>query len=120
MDLDTNSANITNIWLDQTQNNRVATVKVVKDLEAKVGPCTRNNVYREIFEQFYDFNDASNCKLTLGSSGITFTGINPNITFPQRTITHVKVDGLRFQRHTLIYHYHIVQISQYVLLCNCG
>lgn len=74
---------------------------MVKDLESKVGPYTRNNVYREIFEQLYDFSDASNYKLTLGSSSITFTGINPNITFPQRTIIHVNLDGPRFQGQTL-------------------
>ena len=96
-----NNKKITNIRLDQTQHNSAATVKMVKDLEFKVGPNTRNNVYREIFEQFYDFSDACNHKLTLGSSGITFTGINPNITLPQRTITHVNVDGLRFQGQTL-------------------
>lgn len=101
VDLDMNSKNITNIRLDQTQNNSVPTVKMLKDLESKVDPYTRNNVYRELLEQFYDFSDASSYKLTLGSSGITFTGINPNITFPQRTITHVNVDGLRFQRQTL-------------------
>ena len=34
-------------------------------------------------------------------SGITFTGINPNISFPQRTITHVQEGGLRLQSQTV-------------------
>ena len=58
-------------------------------------------MYREIFEDFYDFSDASNYKLTLGASGITFTGINPNLTFPQRTISNIEDNGLRFQRQAL-------------------
>ena len=53
------------------------------------------------FTVFYDFTDASNYKLTLGASGITFTGINPNLTFPQRTISNVEANGLRFQRQAL-------------------
>lgn len=70
---------------------------MVSDLETKIYPYTNNDVYREIFEQFYDFSDASNYKQTTGVSGITFTGINPNLTFPQRTISNADVDGLRFQ-----------------------
>ena len=58
-------------------------------------------MYREIFEEFYDFSDANNYKLTTGLSGITFTGLNPNITFPQSTITHVQEGGLRLLNQTL-------------------
>lgn len=74
---------------------------MVSDLETKIYPYTNNYVYREIFEQFYDSSDASNYKLTTGVSGITFTGINPNLTFPQRTISNVHVDALRFQGQAL-------------------
>ena len=76
-----NRKKILNIAPDKSRNNSAATVKMVKDLEAKLGPYTKNNVYREIFEHFYDFSDASNYKLTLRSPGTT-------TTFPQRTITH--------------------------------
>ena len=90
-----NRKKILNVALDKNRSNSAATVKLVRDLEAKLGPYTKNNVYREIFEEFYDFSDASNYKLTTGVAGITFTGINPNKTFPQRTIAHVQEDGLR-------------------------
>ena len=43
----------------------------------------------------------SNYKLTLGASGITFTGINPNKTFHQKTIANVQEGGLRLQNETL-------------------
>ena len=101
VDLDMNRKKILNITPDKRRNNSAATVKMVKDVEAKLGPYTKNNVYREIFEEFYDFIDASNCKLTLGGSGITFTGINPNIIFPQMDIANVQEGGLRLRNQTL-------------------
>ena len=101
VDLDMNRKKILNIVPDKSRNNIAATVKMVKDLETKLAPYTKNNVYREIFEEFYDFSDASNYKLTLGASGITFTGINPNITFPHMNIANVEEGGLRLQYQTL-------------------
>ena len=92
---------ILNIVPDKSRNNSTATVKMVKDLETKIAPYKKNNVYREIFEEFYEFSDASNYKLTLGASGITFTGINPNITFSQMNIANVQEGGLRLQNQTL-------------------
>ena len=48
-------------------------------------------------KNFNDFSDASN----LGASGITFTGITPNITFPQKTMIDVQEGGLRLRNQTL-------------------
>ena len=61
MDLDMNRKKILNIAPDTTKNNSAATVKMVKDLEKKLSPHTKNNVYREIFEEFYDLSDAGIC-----------------------------------------------------------
>ena len=96
-----NRKKILNIALDKSIGNSAATVKMVKDLELKLGPSTKNNVYREIFEEFYDFSDASNYKLTLGASGITFTGVNPNITFLSMDIANIWEDGLRLSNKTM-------------------
>ena len=71
------------------------------DLEAKLGPFTKNNVCSEILEEFYDFSDASNYKLTTGVAGIALTGINPNMTFPQKTISDAQAGGLRLLNQTL-------------------
>ena len=49
---------ILNIALDKNRSNSAATVKMVSDLETKLGPYTKNSVCREIFEEFYDFSDA--------------------------------------------------------------
>ena len=84
-----NRKKILNIALDENIGNSAATVKTVSDLELKLGPFIKNNVYREIFEEFYDFSDVSNYKPTLGASGITFTVVNPNITFPSMNIANV-------------------------------
>ena len=97
VDLDMNQKKILNIVLDKTRNNSPATVKMVKELY----PYTKNNVYREIFEEFYDFSDVGNYKLATGPSGIIFTSVNPNITFSQMNITNVWEGGLTLQNKTL-------------------
>ena len=56
---DINRKRILNIAPDKTKNNSAATVKMVKDLMAMVGPHTKNLAYRKIFKKFYDFSDAS-------------------------------------------------------------
>ena len=52
VDLDMNRQKILIIAPDKTRNNSAATVKMVKDLEAKLGPHTKNNAQREKFEEF--------------------------------------------------------------------
>ena len=37
----------------------------------------------------------------MGASGITFIGINPNIIFPEKTISDVREGGLRLVNQTL-------------------
>ena len=51
VDLDMNRKKILNIAPDRTKNNSAATVKMVRDLETKLNPHTKNNAYREIFEE---------------------------------------------------------------------
>ena len=50
VDLNMNRKKILNIALDKNPSNSAATVKLVADLEAKLGIYINNNVYREIFE----------------------------------------------------------------------
>ena len=88
---------IRNIALDRNSNNSAATVAMVKELF----PLTQNYLYREYFEEFYDFSNASNYKITRGASGVTFTGVNPNITFPSKDLSVIKTDGLNVNNYTL-------------------
>ena len=92
-----NRRKILNIVPDRSRNNSAATVKMAKAL------ClyTKNNVYREIFGEFYDFSDVGNYKLATRPLGIIFTGINPNITFPQMSIANVWEGGLRLQNKSV-------------------
>ena len=101
VDLDVNRKKILNIAPDRTKNNLAATVKMVKDLETKLSPHTKNNAYREIFEEFYDLSDASNYKITIGVSGIMVSGILPNIYFPRMDIANIWEGGLRITNTTL-------------------
>ena len=98
-DLDMNRKKILNIAPDRTKNNSAATVKMVKDLETKLSPHTTNNAYREIFEEFYDFRDASIYKIVHRGqpSGIIINGLLPNIHFTNMNIANVEKGGLRIQ-----------------------
>ena len=100
VNLDMNRKKILNIAPDKTKNNSAATVKMVKDLETKLSPYTKNNVYREIFEEFYDLSDASNYKITK-VSGIIVSGTQPNIYFPRMDIANSWEGGLRKKNSTI-------------------
>ena len=97
VNLDMNRKKILNIAPDKTQNNSAATVKMVKDLDTKLSPYTTNNVYREIFEEFYDLSDASIYKIQTRPSGVVFIGLLPNIHFASMFIANVEKGGLRIQ-----------------------
>ena len=101
VDLDMNRKRILNIAPDKTKNNSAATVKMVKDLMAMVGPHTKNLAYRKIFKEFYDFSAASYYKIVQGISGIMVSGILPNIYFPRMDIASIWEGGLRIQNTTL-------------------
>ena len=97
VDLDMNRKKILNIAVDKTKNNSAATVKMVKDLETKLSPHTTNNVYREIFEEFYDLSNAGIYKIATRPSGVVFIGLLPNIYFANMFIANIEEGGLRIQ-----------------------
>lgn len=66
-----------------TENFSAATVKMVKDII----PFTKSNLYRDFFEEIYDCSDVRNYKITKGASGVTFTGVNPNVSFPTKDLS---------------------------------
>ena len=99
VDLDMNRKKILNIAPDRTKNNSAATAKMVKDLETKFSPHAKNNAYREIFEEFYDFSNAGISKIVDRGqpSGIVVNGLLPNIHFTSMNIANIWEGGLRIQ-----------------------
>ena len=88
--INANQKAIRNIKLDRNSDNSAATVGMLKELI----PFTKNALYRKYFEEFYDFADADMYGLSRGSSGVIFNSLNPNITLPNRDLSHIKKDGL--------------------------
>lgn len=59
VDINANQKKILNVALGKNNDNSAATVKMVKDILT----FTKNNLYREFLEEFYDFSDARKHKL---------------------------------------------------------
>ena len=97
VDINANQKAIKNIKLDRNSDNSVATVGMVKELI----PYTANALYRANFSEFYDFSDADSYKITKGSSGVAYTGLNPNIYFTTKNIAEIQADGLRVNGYGL-------------------
>ena len=66
-------------------------------------PHIYNNLYREIFEEYYDFSDASIYGLRSGSSGVIINSFKPNITLPNKDLSIIKNDGININRYSLTF-----------------
>ena len=97
VDINANNKKILNIALDKNQNNSAATVGMVKELI----PFTTNYVYRQYFEEFYDFTDANIYGLSSTSSGVVFNSLVPNITFPNKHLVDIRKEGLNITNYTI-------------------
>ena len=104
VDINANNKKILNINLDRNSNNSAATVKMVKEIQ----PFTTNNLYRNYFEEFYDFTNAANYKLNLSSSGIVFNYLSSSsgytfsdIDIPNKTIDNIIKEGLNINGYTI-------------------
>ena len=102
VDINANNKKILNVNLDRNSNNSAATVAMVKELN----PHTINNLYREIFEEVYDFTNAANYKLSSTASGIVFNNLSSSsgntsrdISIPDKTIDNVRKEGLNVNRY---------------------
>ena len=95
VDINANQKAIRNIKLERGSNNSAATVGMVKEL-IPFTTFTTNYIYRQYFEEFYDFTDATKYKLVKGSSGTVFTGVNPNLGFQStKDLSFISPEGLR-------------------------
>ena len=99
VDINANNKRILNIALDKNQNTSAATVGMVKELI----PFTTNHVYRQYFEEFYDFTDANIYGLNKTSSGVIFNSLHPNITFSNKHLADIKKEGLNINGYNITF-----------------
>ena len=104
VDINANNKKILNVNLDRNSNNSVATVGMVKELN----PHTINNLYREIFEEVYDFTNAANYKLSSTASGIVFNNLSSSsgnifrdVGIPNKTIDNIRKEGLNVSGYNI-------------------
>ena len=104
VDINANNKKILNVNLDRNSNNSAATVGMVKELI----PHTINDLYRNYFEEVYDFTNAANYKLSRTSSGIVFNYLSSSsgdslrdISIPNKTIDNIKKEGLNINNYTI-------------------
>ena len=104
VDINANNKKIFNVNLDRNINNSAATVAMVKELN----PFTINYLYRELFEEIYDFNNAANYKLSSTSYGIVFNNLSStsgntlrDMDIPNKTIDNIKKEGLNINGYTI-------------------
>ena len=90
VDINANQKVIKNIKIDPNDNSSAATIGQIKSMNNY----TINNLYRQYFEEFYDFSDASNYKQSTSSSGVSFNGVNSNFIIPTKNIDRIKEGGL--------------------------
>ena len=117
VDINANNKKILNVNLDRNNNNSAATVGMVKELN----PHTINNLYREIFEEVYDFTNAANYKLSSTASGIVFNNLSSSsgnslrdMSIPNKTIDNIKREGLNVNNY-FIYFFPPDGITKYTL-----
>ena len=64
-------------------------------------PFTTNHVYKQYFEEFYDFTDANSYVINKTSSGVVFNSLVPNITFPNKHLSDIRKEGLNITNFTI-------------------
>ena len=99
VDINANQQAIKNVKLDQSSDNNVATIGLVKTLITHI----YNNLYREIFEEYYDFSDASIYGISSSSSGVIINSFKPNITIPDKHLSIIKNDGININGYSLTF-----------------
>ena len=104
VNINANNKKILNVNLDRNNNNNAATVGMVKELN----PHTINNLYREIFEEVYDFTNAANYKLSSTASGIVFNNLSSSsgnifrdVGIPNKTIDNIRKEGLNVSGYNI-------------------
>lgn len=83
--LDLNNKKIMKVKLDESDNNSVPNIQYVKNIDERLttqisslSQNTNNQVYRKMFDHFYDSREVSSLNLISHVSGVVINEINPN------------------------------------------
>ena len=97
VDINANQKVTKNIKIDPNDKSSAATISQIEGMTK----FTINNLYRNYFEEVFDFTDASNYGLIRGTSGVVFNSLISisgdsarNISIPNKTIDYIKKGGL--------------------------
>lgn len=82
VDINANQKSIKNIKIDPNDKSSAATMGQIE----AITKFTLNNLYRNYFEEFYDFSDAQIYGLNKGVSGVIINSAQPNISIPMKTL----------------------------------
>ena len=118
VDINANQKVIKNIKLDPNDPTSVATMGQISGMTK----FTINNLYRNYFEEVFDFTDASNYGLVSGASGVAFNSLISisgdsarNISiFRNKTIDNIRKEELNVNRYFLNFN-PPVAITKYTL-----
>ena len=82
VDINANQKSIKNIKIDPNDKSSAATMGQIE----AITKFTLKNLYRNYFEEFYDFSDAQIYGLNKGVSGVIINSAQPNISIPIKTL----------------------------------
>ena len=117
VDINANQHSIKGIKIDPNDKSSAATIGQIEAMTKY----TINNLYREIFEEIYDFTNAANYKLSSTSSGIFFNYLSSSsgnnsrdMSIPNKTIDNIKKEGLNIANYDISF-FPPVRITKYTL-----
>ena len=65
---------------------------------------TIKNLYRNYFEEFYNFTDADSYGINIGSCGVIIDSVKPNITLPpNKDLSEIEKEGLRVNGYVVTF-----------------
>ena len=104
VDINANQHSIKGIKLDPNDKSSAATIGQIEAMTKY----TINNLYREIFEEIYDFTNAANYKLSSTSSGIVFNYLSSSsgitardMRIPDKTVDNIIKEGLNISNYDI-------------------
>ena len=117
VDINANQHSIKGIKLDPNDKSSAATIGQIESITK----FTINILYKDIFEEIYDFTNADNYKLSSTASGIVFNYLSSSsgntlrdMRIPDKTIDNIRKEGLNVNRYFITF-FPPVGITKYTL-----